>query len=301
MKILVGTISYLNDEEVVEGLLFGTNESEIQITRVTGLETPPIRNNYGPWSGKDGGYMSSQLYSGREITIEGFYTDTNANCLLDDDFRTDPYSTREKLTNGLQIRQLYPIFFQLISGKIFYTEGYMIDFKMDFDNYKTGKYSVTFYCPYYELMTATEFGNKESIWQESLLYKERYGGHLVPETIPVLFELGYHATTINYKGLIPSWPKITLKGPSNEPITILNATTNKYIRIHTTIVAGQTLVVDMAAREVTVNGKSISMSIDENSDWWYLRPGENRIYLLTGENDDTFVANICWTNNYQGM
>ena len=115
-RILVGTLGEdLYGNRVINGLEFGNEGESIAISTVSGLETPPIRNNTGDWSGRDGGFMSSQLYSARTITIQGFYWDKNYACRWDgvemEDF---PYSVREKLANYLKIRQKYDIFIKFI-------------------------------------------------------------------------------------------------------------------------------------------------------------------------------------------
>lgn len=356
-RILVGTIDYdINGDRVIDGIEFGNaNDEQVAITTVSGLETPPIRNNYGDWSGRDGGYMSSQLYSSRTITIQGFYWDKNYACDLDSVYRDQfPYSVREKLANYLQIRKKYPIFIKFMSGKVFYTSGYMIDFKMDYEFVRNGEYQVTFLCPDYELSIADTYGDPDSIWRRAELHKEIFGGHLVPETVPVLFEMGQHPTIIDYQGLIPHWPTITLKGPAKNP-TFYNTATNKYFRIGIPtnlddygqytegasyvvgdravyqntlyealtnivsapailnpddwkiaeetdfeLVAGQTMVIDMRNRQVLVNGKSVSMSIDPNSEWWYLVPGQNKIYYITHGVNDNPLAEIVYSDDYQG-
>lgn len=304
-RVLVGTIGGTKKKPTVEGLEFGNEEQCIAITTISGLETPPIRNNSGDWSGRDGGYMSSQLYSARTITINGFYWDDKFACNIKSMERKNiPYSVRERLANTLMIRKKYPLFFKFIDGRILYTEGFMIDFKMDYELVSTGQYQVTFYCPNYALSEATTYGDITSIWHRAELHKEIFGGHLVPETLPVLFEEGRHPTTVEYTGMIPSYPLITYKGPATNPI-FMNTAVNKYIRIGTdanpwSMVEGQTLTIDMSNRQVLLNGKSVSMYIDPQSEWWYLTPGRNKIYLITDEPTDTQNAEIRWTNDYQG-
>lgn len=305
-RILVGGIDY--DEfgkEVIDGLEFGNVDQCICLTSVQGLETPPIRSNSGDWSGRDGGFMSSQLYSARTITLNGFYWDNNYSCPIDSEQRGSfPYSVRERMTNWLQIRRNYPIFIKFISGRVLYTSGYLIDLKMDYDFVKSGKFQATFYCPEYALSIADLYGDPESIWHDDTLYKEVFGGHLVPEDLPVLFEKGQHPTTVYYDGLIPTWPIITLNGPAKNP-TFFNTATGKFMRIGTPeepwlLYAGQQLVINMKTRQVTVNGKSVSMSIDPDSDWWYLQPGANKIYFLNFQGDGTATANIRFSIDQQG-
>ena len=300
-KILAGTLEHENG--VYNGVEFGNSNGRVMVTSVTGMEIPPIRNNNGDWSGRDGGYMSSQLYSGRILTISGFYWDDEASCAM---YKQGIYGTtvREKLANAFTIRKLYPIFISFTNGRNFYTEGYLTDFKMDYVNYKTGNYQATFYCPDYALCIADIYGDPSSIWRYSDLTKEEPGGHLVPEDLPVLFESGSHAAVIDYKGLIPGWPTVTIRGPVTNPVVYNQATGQQFIMGTEddpfVLAQGQTMTIDMENRQVTVGGKSRSMYINELSEWINLIPGKNRIYYTTFHESDNGKASITWRDLVQG-
>lgn len=304
-RILVGgTATQYN---TYTGLEFGNSGERILITSVSGLEIPPIRNNNGDWSGRDGGYMSSQLYSARVITITGFYWDADANCGMYKDYRDyiNKDSIRERLANAFSIRKLYPIFVSFVNGKSYYTEGYMTDFRMDYSNYRTGSYQITFYCPDYAFAIADKYGDSSSVWRTANLQKEELGGHPVPKDLPVWFQSGTQATTVNYAGLIPGYPTITIKGPVVNP-TIYNKTTEQIFTIGSratplSLREGQTLVIDMQNRQVTVNDRSRSMYITEESTWINLVPGKNKLYYTSGAESDTKVANITWRDLVQGI
>lgn len=300
-RILVGTGE--NTTGTYTGIEFGNTGGRIMITRVTGMEVPPIRNNNGDWSGRDGGYMSSQLYSGRILTITGFYWDDNASCAIYEGTVLST-SVRERLANAFAIRKLYPIFISFTNGKNFYTEGYLTAFNMDYDHYKTGNYQVTFFCPDYALSIADVYGDPSSIWRHSELTKEEPGGHLVPEDLPVLFDSGSHASVIDYKGLIPGTPTITIRGPVTNPVVFNQATGQQFIMGSIdepfTLTAGQTMTIDMDNRQVTVGGKSRSMYINEASEWINLVPGKNKIYYTTFSEADNGKASITWRDLVQG-
>ena len=301
-KILAGSLE--SDGGVYTGIEFGNSQGRIMITNVSGMEIAPIRNNNGDWSGRDGGYMSSQLYSGRELTISGFYWDDDASCAI---YKNGDYavSVRERLANAFAIRKLYPIFISFVNGKSYYTEGYLTDFNMDYNHFKTGNYQVTFFCPDYALAIADRYGDPSSIWRHSPLMKEEPGGHLVPELLPVLFESGSHAAIINYKGMIPGWPTITVRGPVTNPVFYNQATNQQFImgtdEEPFTLVAGQTMEIDMENRQVTVGGKSRSMWINELSEWINLIPGKNRIYFTSFSEEDNAIASITWRDLVQGV
>lgn len=293
-RVLIGQ----QDAGVYSGIEFGNSNQCILLSSVAGMETPPIRNNYGDWSGRDGGYMSSQLYGGRILTISGFYWDDFATCVTLPD-EAPVYSIREKMVNSLVIRKLYPIFIRFLNTKTYFTQGYLTDFQMTYDNYKVGEYQVTFFCPDYALAVADTYGDPNSIYRYALLNKEVNGGHLVPETLPVLFKQGKFTTQIDYRGLIPCYPKIYLQGPATNPLFI-NQTTNQMFRVNMTVPGNSTLVIDMEDRQVTMNGKSVSYHIDENSEWWSLNPGTNKIYYITDEETDTQSAKLEYRDLLQG-
>ena len=91
MKIVIGNYPSATDSR---NLILNDNvktsdttETFTIVTKVEGLETAPYRNGTGDWSGADGGYISSHLFSARVITISGVYIDHRAGC--DDSTATD--------------------------------------------------------------------------------------------------------------------------------------------------------------------------------------------------------------------
>lgn len=296
MQVLIGKYYTQNNKRLLNGILMGTSDSKIQITEIDGLEAAPFRNNNGDWSGKDGGYMSAQLFSAREITIQGFYHDAEYGC------GENKFSAREELINFLKIRTLFPIFFQTISGVVYYTEGYLTAISAPYTNTKYGDFQITFYCPDAEIKKAEQFGDEDSVIKRDIIYRDILsGGHLVPETTPVLFEQGYATSVINYSGSMPCYPKIVLSGPFTSDIILQNYSTDRTFIIKKSVALGSTLVVDMNNRQVLENGSSVSLFIDENSEWWSLQPGYNKIYLISGDENDNISCNIEWTENHQGI
>lgn len=294
-RILVGQ----QETGLYSGIEFGNSNQCILLSSVRGMEIPPIRNNYGDWSGRDGGYMSSQLYGGRIITISGFYWDDYATCVFTPN-EAPVYSIREKMVNSLVIRKKYPIFIRFLNTKTYYTEGFLTDFQMDYDNYKVGEYQVTLFCPDYALAVADTYGDPNSIYRYAVLNKEVNGGHLVPKPVPVLFKEGKFTTQVQYFGLIPCYPKITLQGPVTNP-TFINQTTNQQFKINREISENAVLVIDMDKRQVTINGKSASYFIDESSEWWCLNPGVNKIYYKSDHDTDTSSATLEYRELVQGV
>lgn len=296
MQVLIGKYYTQNNKRLLNGVILGTSDSKFQLTEIEGLESPPFRNNNNDWSGKDGGYMSAQLFSGREIVFQGFYYDKEYGC------GENLTSGREELINFLKIRTAFPIFFKTISGLIYYTEGYITDMNIPYTNTKYGDFQLTFYCPNAEIKRAEQFGDEDSVIKRDIIYRDiMSGGHINPETTPVLFEKGYTTSVINYQGSLPCYPKIVLTGPFTSDIILQNYTTKKQLIIKKGIATGSVVTINMDKRQALENNRSISLLIDENSEWWYLQPGQNKIYLISGDDNDNVSCSIEWTENYQGI
>ncbi|MBQ9160889.1 MAG: phage tail family protein [Methanobrevibacter sp.] len=287
MRVMIGTTA--------ENYILG--EGKVQLQSIQGLDSPPIRNNAGNWSGQDGGYMSAQLYAAREITIHGFYIDDEISCV-------GKKSVRSEFLNFLRIRKLYPLFFELNNGEIFYTDAYLEDIKCDLENVGYGEYQITFYCPDSALKKAERMGDVNSSIYSALIYNNPFemgAGHLVPETLKVLFREGQSSTEINYVGSEDSWPTITMNGVVTAPITFTNVTTGQYITLLRDVPADSVLKVDMKTKQVTIDGKSATLYVDETSEWWKLSAGKSVILLTSGDITDTASATIQWTNNYSSI
>ena len=100
---------------------------------------------------------------------------------------------------------------------------------------------------------------------------------------------------------MPCYPKLILTGPFTSDIILQNYNLGKNLIIKKNISEGSVVEVDMNSRQVLENGRSISLYVDENSEWWYLQPGQNKIYLMSGDDNDNISCNIEWTVNYQGI
>ena len=105
-------------------IILGGDSAYKLVSPISGLSAPAIRTADGVYAGVDGGYVSSQLYGFRTITLTGFYQGKTCE---------DTDNLRLGLMNKLHIRQNYPIIITTFSGKNYYTEGFIL-----------GKYDVIF-------------------------------------------------------------------------------------------------------------------------------------------------------------
>lgn len=194
------------------------------ITKVEGLETAPYRNGTGDWSGTDGGYLSSQLYSARTITISGAYIDKRFRCSMADQ-SSDPFDHMARLyiRSRLPIRTKQYMRIFLDNGLTFLCQGYCTDIKMDYVNAEYGDYQITFYCPEPALYRGDEDGTIGSEWSTSTLFKEKTVGYVNPakmtKTHDIIWGAGGRSTPIVYTGDMEYSPQLIVAPAAGEHIT----------------------------------------------------------------------------------
>lgn len=189
------------------------------VTKIQGLETPPYRNGTGDWSGADGGYLSSQFYSARTITISGAYLEHEAICDVSEEAASEyDRIARLYIRSRLPIREKQQIRIFLDSGLTYTTEGYCTDLKMDYDRRTDGEYQITMYCPDPMLYLSAVDGSQGSEWYEATLYKEKSVGYVNPYELPVAWGTGGRSTSVNYTGDYAYYPQIIIQGPVKNPI-----------------------------------------------------------------------------------
>lgn len=103
-------------------------------------------------------------------------------------------------------------------------------------------------------------------------------------TLPMVFPLTFSSTTatelyLSNQGQTPTPPIFTVKGPVANPI-IDNDTTAESIYLLYTLGAADTVIIDVAARTVTLNGAIRQDLFDASrSKWFELGRGETRVRL----------------------
>jgi hypothetical protein len=104
-------------------------------------------------------------------------------------------------------------------------------------------------------------------------------------TFPLTFDLEFSTTTATHlelanEGNFSSPPVLTIAGPVIDPI-IDNDTVGESIAFDTVLGDADTLVVDVAARSVLLNGaeRLDLLVVADTTDWWELAPGTNRLRL----------------------
>lgn len=231
MKIVIGNYPSATDSRNLilnESVKTSTStEMFAIISKVEGLETAPFRNGTGDWSGADGGYLSSHLFSARTIMISGTYIDRMAGC----DFSTTnvdqfDHLARLYIRSRLPIRQKLKIRIFMDSGMTFYTEGYCVDIKMELTYIGYGDYQISMYCPDPALYRGDSDGTLGSEWNINTLRKHNDVGFVSSEMTPsgvqhaymeedngIVWKTGGRSTPIVYAGDFPYYPQFIVSSP----------------------------------------------------------------------------------------
>lgn len=289
MKIVIGNYSDATDgrnlilNENVS--LDGQNQMLALISNVEGIETAPYRNGTGDWSGADGGYISSQFFSARTITISGAYIDKRAGC----NFATEnekPFNhiARLYIRSRLPIRTKQYIRIFLDSGMVFITEGYCIDVKMDYNFVGYGEYQITMYCPDSALYRCGSFdGALGSEWSITTVRKENHTGYISSEMTGsgvkyatmenidgenhgIVWHQGGRSTPISYDGDFPYYPQLIVQPGDGEHITnpmFYSLTEGKFFGLG----YPSADVAKFVVSTVDINGGILGLTIDDTGNY----------------------------------
>lgn len=123
----------------------------------------------------------------------------------------------------------------------------------------------------------------------------------IPFSIPFSFAGGTdNRENINNAGNVNAPLTISVTGIATNP-RITNYTTDNYIEINYTLGALDTLLIDMGAKTVTINGSSAMTHLVTGSTFWELESGNNLIGISTGVGGETPTATINWRDAYGGI
>lgn len=276
----------------INGLEFG-GSSRYQIEApLSGLDLPPIRMGSGTWSGRDGGYVSSQFYGSRVIVINGFYRGNTC---------THADELRKNLIDALQIRQSLPLYITTFGGRNLFAQTYVTDVKMDItEGGFFGKYQITLIAPDPLLYEIGDGNDPDSGWNELPVYKLIGGGYITEYDMPVQWTPGTQPTIAKNSGDIIINPQFKIVGAVTNP-TVRNLTQNKHVRVNiTTASPTDELIIDMAQRTVTLNGGSVLSFRTLDSAWWGLNKGDNLIQFESENSSDVNFGTLRWRNAFTG-
>ncbi len=276
----------------LNGLEFGGVSKYQLLAPLSGLDGAPIRMGQGVWTGRDGGYVSSQFLGNRVIVFKGFMI--GASCEELDELRED-------LVAAMPIRQTLPLYINTHGGRNLVAETYLQDVKMDvLAGGLYAEFQITLLCPDPLLYEAGDGLDPDSGYIEVPVYKLIGGGYITEYGMPVTWTPGTTPTFAINSGDTTIYPQVTYTGIVTNPI-ITNVSDNKFVRINITTVPGDVLVIDMYRRTVTLNGGSVLSFRTLDSTWWGLLPGSNIIQYTSSSGGDAAFATVRYRNGYMGV
>lgn len=238
------------------GILFGSGTSYIT-SKVTGLLAPPgLRSNDKDRQDAHGAFPGRRLYSKRriefDISIDG--TPANIDALL------------QSLITAFTITDLPQQFvYQRPNG---FGKRFAWCFVDDSDFDST-----------YDVANGLAVGSVALVAHDPRIYS------LAETSTLVTIALSANTATANVTntGKFDTAPILEIPGPATNPRVVNNTDNGKTLRVDVVLTAGQTLIVDMKARSVILNGVDRFDVVRTDNQWWKLKPGVNSItYNRTG-------------------
>lgn len=253
---------------------------------IEGLGLPPIRTSSGNYSGRDGGYVGSQFYGMRLITLTGTFFGTPAAI----------ETARRNLSSAVATSS--------VVMKITTNAGNLYLVNCNIDGLDMPILRSVNKAPFKISLIATDptiYDNSASGLMSVTVTPARGGGITWPITWKITWAAGSQPTTVNNTGNVTVYPTITLTDKMTNP-TITNQTTGQFFTlVGLTTTAGDNLVIDMKNRTVLLNGGSVLPFVTSTSSWWPLLPGNNSINLTTNDGTDTTVATVSWRSGFRGI
>lgn len=94
-------------------------------------------------------------------------------------------------------------------------------------------------------------------------------------------------------GTVTTWPVWTVTGPCNQPV-IRHATSGQALGFGLSLLEGDVLVVDVAARTIRLNGASRRAALLPGSAWFGLAPGTTGVEFDAVRTDTPAVLSATW-------
>jgi hypothetical protein len=286
----MATVTSLNNYSFAfNGYVLGGASSPHQILDVQGLEgLPAIRNQDDNRGYFDGMFSGRDFLGGRIVTMtvltlagNGLSAAQNYNLLqttiLPQQTGTTPLQFQLSSAGGLQFINAR-VRANMTQVDPEYTYGFI-------------KSALTFFCPdprYYDnavnttsLVVQTPLGRGYN-----RTYNVTYGGGTQSNT----------GLVIN-QGTTTTYPTITIKGPATNP-TVGSFTSGQFIQLNYSLVATDTVVIDLLNRTITLNGNPARNLITGTSQWFAAPPGTSKYYFTATGTTAGAGATITYYNAY---
>lgn len=242
-----------------------TTSTFVDITKVEGLDSAPPRSTERDHEGTDGGFMDAEYEKGRPVTLEGTVY------AIDSDL--EPYLDDLKYNWSLS-RTPIPLYFKKpgVAERVLFVKplGCRYDYE---SSVRVGQAEIQFQA----------YAEDPRAYESTLQSVNIYQGEQVitGRGYPRSYPYGYGVSTavvgtsLTVGGNRPTPPLFTINGPVSKP-QIINETTGDLMIFDIDLIVGDSLVVDVKNRTVTLNGQNRRAAL-RAPNWFFLDPGTNYI------------------------
>lgn len=272
---------YLDDFELnnAENLMY----LDEPIEGVSGL--PNIRSATGVNQGRDGSWVSRQLYEGRYISFQGRI------------FGGEPIDVENKRRELVSVLQRKKLKLRIITyaGMEFITEVFVMANQMPINrelNIVKWKIDLLSEDPLFYDNSAGEL--------LATVGKVMDGGFDIPFDIPFNISAGGEPSVVTNSGNETVYPIITISTPATNP-KLINRATNEFMQVMTTVLEGDKLIIDMRNKTITHNGLNIYALQRDGSTFFGLVPGVNVMEIQSDIASENSKAEVRYQSGFLGI
>lgn len=272
---------YLDDFELnnAENLMY----LDEPIEGVSGL--PNIRSATGVNQGRDGSWVSRQLYEGRYISFQGRI------------FGGEPIDVENKRRELVSVLQRKKLKLRIITyaGMEFITEVFVMANQMPINrelNIVKWKIDLLSEDPLFYDNSAGEL--------LATVGKVMDGGFDIPFDIPFNISAGGEPSVVTNSGNETVYPIITISTPATNP-KLINRATNEFMQVMTTVLDGDKLIIDMRNKTITHNGLNIYSLQRDGSTFFGLIPGVNVMEIQSDIASENSKAEVRYQSGFLGI
>lgn len=272
---------YLDDFELnnAENLMY----LDEPIEGVSGL--PNIRSATGVNQGRNGSWVSRQLYEGRYISFQGRI------------FGGEPIDVENKRRELVSVLQRKKLKLRIITyaGMEFITEVFVMANQMPINrelNIVKWKIDLLSEDPLFYDNSAGEL--------LATIGKVMDGGFDIPFDIPFNISAGGEPSVVTNSGNETVYPIITISTPATNP-KLINRATNEFMQVMTTVLDGDKLIIDMRNKTITHNGLNIYSLQRDGSTFFGLVPGVNVMEIQSDIASENSKAEVRYQSGFLGI